>query len=254
MDKNSYTIAEEFTLPSLGKIYEENVNPVVKLRSMTTEHEMKRLAPSDRDYQNICEVIDDCIVNDIGISVYDMCLADYQFLLHKLRVVTYGSEYKTNIQCPYCGSIQTSNIDLNTLEVTNFEEENITKYTEFVLPKTKKRIKLKMQTPRMIDDVTKQSKELNRKSNNKAGDTAFLFTLQQMIDTVDGVKLDPVKKEDFVRSLPMMDTNYIVRHSEKLVESFGLNTVTHNTCLACGLDYNSSFRITGEFFGPSIDI
>lgn len=253
MDKN-YTIAEEYTLPSLGKIYSENVNPVVKLRSMTTEHEMKRLAPSDRAYQNICEVIDDCIVNDIGISAYDLCLADYQFLLHKLRIVTYGSDYKTTIQCPYCGSVQTNTIDLNDLKVTTFNESDFTKYLEFTLPKTEKKIKLRMQTPRMTDEIKIQSKELNKKSNNSAGDTAFLFTLQKMIDTVDGVKLDPVQKEDFVRNLPMMDTNYIVKHSEKLVESFGIDTVTPNTCLACGLDYNSSFRITSEFFGPSIDI
>lgn len=254
MDKNNYTIAEEYTLPSLGKVYSENVNPVVKLRSMTTEHEMKRLAPSERGYQNICEVIDDCIVNDIGISAYDLCLADYQFLLHKLRIVTYGSDYKTSVQCPYCGSIQENVIDLSNLEVTNFEESDFTKYTEFVLPKTKKKITIKMQTPRMTDDIKVRSKELSRKSNNSAGDTAFLFTLQQIIDTVDGIKLDPIQKEDFVRNLPMMDTNYIVKHSEKLVESFGIDTVTPNTCLACGLDYNSSFRITSEFFGPSIDI
>ena len=254
MDKNNYTIAEEYTLPSLGKVYSENVNPVVKLRSMTTEHEMKRLAPSDKAYQNICEVIDDCIVNDIGISAYDLCLADYQFLLHKLRIVTYGTDYNTSIQCPYCGSIQTSTIDLSALNVTTFDETDFTKYMEFTLPKTQKKIKLRMQTPRMTDEIKIQSKELNKKSNNTAGDTAFLFTLQHMIDTVDGVKLDPIKKEEFVRNLPMMDTNYIVKHSEKLVESFGIDTVTSNTCLACGLDYNSSFRITSEFFGPSIDI
>lgn len=254
MDKKNYTIAEEYTLPSLGKVYSENVNPVVKLRSMTTEHEMKRLAPSERSYQNICEVIDDCIVNDIGISAYDLCLADYQFLLHKLRIVTYGSDYNTSVQCPYCGSIQHNTINLAELKVINFDEPNFTKYTEFVLPKTNKKITLKMQTPRMIDDIKIQSKELNKKSNNTAGDTAFLFTLQQMIDTVDGKKLDPIQQEDFVRNLPMMDTNYIVKHSEKLVESFGIDTITSNTCLACGLDYNSSFRITSEFFGPSIDI
>lgn len=254
MDKQNYTIAEEYTLPSLGKVYSEKVNPVVKLRSMTTEHEMKRLAPSERSYQNLCEVIDDCIVNDIGISAYDLCLADYQFLLHKLRVVTYGSDYNVTVQCPYCGSTQSKVINLNDLPVTTFNESDFSKYTEFVLPKTNKKITIKMQTPRMTDDIKIRSRELAKKSNNTAGDTAFLFTLQQMIETVDGVKLDPIQKEDFVRNLPMMDTNYIVKHSEKLVESFGVDTITLNTCLACGLDYNSSFRITSEFFGPSIDI
>ena len=33
-------ITETFTLPSQGKIYEEDVNPEVTLASMTTKHEM----------------------------------------------------------------------------------------------------------------------------------------------------------------------------------------------------------------------
>ena len=251
---NNYSIAEEYTLPSNGKVYTEKVNPVVKIRSMTTQEEMKRLAPSERAYKNICEIIDDCLVEDPGISSYDMCLADYQFLLHKLRVVTYGSDYSTSSICTYCGSENSGNVNLNDLPVTYYNRDDFEKLSEFVLPVTKKKITIRMQTPRMIDDTTAQSKELQKKSKGTAGDTAFLFTVQNLIDTIDGNKLDPIKKEDFVRNLPMMDTNYIMKHAQKLVESFGLDTNIVKNCPVCGLDYTSSFRITAEFFGPSIDI
>ena len=251
---SNYSIAEEYVLPSGGKVYAEQVTPVVKIRSMPTEEEMKRLAPSERAYKNICEIIDDCLVEDPGISAYDMCLADYQFLLHKLRVVTYGSDYNTTSICPYCGTENSGVVNLNDLKVVPYSLNDFSKYNEFVLPVTKKKITIRMQTPRMIDDVTAQSKELQRKSKGAAGDTAFLFTLQNLIETIDGKKLDPIKKEDFVRQLPMMDTNYIVKHAQKLVESFGIDTAIVKTCSMCGLDYTSSFRITAEFFGPSIDI
>lgn len=251
---SNFSIAEEFTLPSRGKVYSQNVNPVVKLRSMTTQDEMKRLAPAERVYKNICEIIDDCILEDIGISSYDMCLADYQFLLHRLRIVTYGTEYKVNTSCPYCGSESHSAIDLSELNVRYFNQEDSTKYREFTLPKTNKRIVIKMQTPRMMDDINTKSKELKKKSNNTAGDTAFLFSLQEIIDTVDGIKLDPIKKEDFVRALPMMDTNFILRHAQKLSESFGIDTKLDRVCPICGLDYTGSFRVNSEFFGPTIDI
>ena len=250
----NYSIAEEFTLPSLGKVYSQNVNPVVKLRSMTTEEEMKRLAPSERAYKNICEIIDDCIVDDIGISAYDMCLADYQFLLHRLRIVTYGTDYKLTTKCPYCGTNHDGSIDLSELKVVEYNIEELNKYTEITLPKTGKNITLRMQTPRMVDDINAKSTELRKKSKNTAGDAAFLFTLDAIIDTVDGIKLDPIKKEDFVRALPMMDSNYIIKHAQKLVESFGIDTTIERQCIMCGLDYTSSFRITSEFFGPSIDI
>lgn len=254
MTNKHYSIAEEYTLPSLGKVYKQNVNPVVKIRSMTTEEEMRRLAPSDQAYKNICEIIDDCLVEDPGISSYDMCLADYQFLLHKLRVVTYGSDYNITSTCPHCLSDNDDVVDLNELKVTPYDNNDFTKLTNFTLPKTQKNITIRMQTPRIVDDINKRAKELKKKSRNTAGDTAFLFTLESLIDTVDGIKLNPVEREDFVRNLPMMDTNYIIKHAQKLVESFGLETKIENTCPICGLDYNSNFRITSEFFGPSIDI
>ncbi len=250
----TYSIAEEYTLPSRGKVYSENVKPVVKLRSMTTEEEMKRLSPSERPYRNICEIIDDCLVENPGISAYDMCLADYQFLLHKLRVVTYGPKYPTSSRCPYCGTDNSKEIDLDSLPVAYFNQTDFAKFTEFTLPVTKKKITLRMQTPRMIDDISTQSKERAKKSKGASEGAAFLFTLQDLIGTVDGQVIDPIKKEDFIRSLPMMDTNYIMKHGQKLVESFGLSTDLSCSCSVCGLDYTSTFRITAEFFGPSVDI
>lgn len=78
----SFTITEDCTLPSLGLVYSKPVNPNVKLRSMTTEEEMRRLAHTERPYKVLCDIIEDCIVGDkLGISVYDVCLGDYQYLL-----------------------------------------------------------------------------------------------------------------------------------------------------------------------------
>jgi hypothetical protein len=183
-----------------------------------------------------------------------MCLADYQFLLHKLRIVTYGSEYKTTSVCPYCGAENQTDINLNDLIVETCDVENLTNLMEFQLPKTGKTVKISLQTPRMVDEITIRNKELMRKSKGTAKDSTLIYTLCSLITTIDGKSLDPVKKEDFVRSLPMMDTNYIIKHAKKLVESFGIVPYVEGTCSLCGLDYTSSFRFTSEFFGPSVDI
>ena len=250
---SDYSIAEEYRLPSLGKVYSENVNPVGTIRSMTTQEEMKRLAPGDRAYKNICEVIDDCLVEKPPISVYDMCLADYQYLLHRLRVCTYGKDYTISSTCPFCGTQSTTTLDLSGMSVKYYDNDDFARLSEFELPRTKKKIKIRMQTPRIVDDINEKAKELKRKSKGTSGDSAFLFTIESLIDTVDGQKLDPIKKEDFVRALPMMDTNYILKSAQKLVESFGVETQLSCSCPVCGLDYTGSFRITSEFFGPSID-
>lgn len=248
-----YTLKGTYTLPSLGMVYSVDVNPEVTLRSMTTNEEMKRLNHSDNGYAVMAEVIDDCIIDKLPISAYDMCLADYQFLLHRLRVVTYGSQYKLVATCPYCGSSIQTSIDLDSLEVTQFNAEEFEKYLELDLPQSKKHIKLKMQTPRMLDRIAARAKEQKRKTPDMVGDPAFLFTLAELIYSIDGEIVNPYEIDSFVRSLPMMDANYILRYSQKLVSSFGINTDITLMCNTCGLEHQSTFRTTAEFYGPSID-
>lgn len=248
-----YTMSEEVILPSEGKIYNGNVSSVVKLKSMTTRHEMLRLSPNERPYKNICDIIDDCIVDDIGISSYDMCMQDYQYLLYKLRTVTYGSDYNCDTVCKYCLSDTHHTIKLDDLEVVPYDEDLIAKYIELDLPVTKKHVKLKMQTPRMLDDITLKKKELLKKAKDYKGDPAFLFSLVDSIETIDGEKLDPIKRESFIENLPMADTNRILFNITKLAESFGVSPTFEFTCPVCGLDYTTSFRITSEFFGPTYD-
>lgn len=254
MKNDSITMMEEYTIPSLGKVYDVSVNPVIRISSMLTEHEMRRLSPSERPYKTLCEIIDDCLVDNPGISSYDMCMADYMFLLQKLRVATYGQKYDVMSTCPYCGSETKQTINLDELEVTYYDSNNFAELSQFTLPKTGKRIKLTMQTPRMNDEIAVRSKELRRKTGGQAGDSAFLFTLQMIVDTVDDKRLDIITSEDFLRNLPMMDTNYITQHAQKLVESFGLKNEITRTCPVCGLDYTSSFRYGQDFFRPDIDI
>ena len=248
-----YTLTGNYTLPSLGKIYDVDVNPNVKIRSMTVAEEMKRLNSSDRPYKNIADIIDDCLIDKPGISSYDMCLGDFQFLLHKLRVVTYGTKYKLSSKCPHCGFTNYGEIDLNDMSVSSYTDE-IAKYFEIELPNSGDRIKLRMQTPRILDDITIRTKEMASKRKSPSKDSAFLFNIESVIDLVNGEKLDIFKKSDYVKSLAMGDTNYILAAMNRLNDGIGLDTNLLNTCDFCGLDYDSPFRITPEFFRPTISI
>lgn len=250
MDIN--TIVEHYTLPSLGKVYNVPVNPDVAIRSMTVAEEMKRLGNSEKPLLLLCEIIDDCLLTKPGISSYDMCLADYQFLLHKLRIATYGSNYRIRTTCPYCGYTTEGSIQLSDMAVEEFNED-VLKYLSFELPSSKKHITIKMQTPRMMDNVASQTKEVNKKKSSNQEDSAFLFTISNLIDTIDGIKYDIVQKETWVRQLSMIDARCILDNSDKFAGSFGIKTDMVVECDACGLVYNSPFRTTSEFFRPTFD-
>lgn len=247
-----YTISEECTLPSKGLVYTQSVNPNLKIRSMTTEEEMKRLGHSDLPYKILPEIIDDCLIEKPGIKTYDMCIADYQYLLFRLRVATYGSKYKISTICPICGKINEQEIDLDSLKVTPYSEE-LNKYlTIESLPKSNDKIELRMQTPRLLDEIVSKKNKLANKSEI-TGDPAFLFTLQSLIAKVNDVVYDPIKLDSYIRRMPAADSNYIMKVAKKLNDSFGLDTTQTCKCTQCGGEFNYQLPITGEFFGPDID-
>ena len=248
------TIVESYVLPSQGKVYDIEVVPEVRLRSMTTAEEQKRLARTDFPYKMLCEIIDDCMVESPGISSYDMCIGDYQFLLHKLRVVTYGSDYKMDITCPYCGTTLHETINLDELPIMSYTEI-IDKYFEFDLPKSKNHIKLKVQTPRMLDRVNEKVRDMKQRSNNTLkSDPTLTYTVASLISEIDGKKPDALKLEQWVENLPMMDVNTIISYAEKCNSLLGIDTTLNTTCDNCGLHFLSQMRMTSEFFRPSLDI
>ena len=248
------TIVESYVLPSKGKVYDVEVVPEVRIRSMTTAEEQKRLTRTDFPYKMLCEIIDDCLVESPGISSYDMCIGDYQFLLHKLRVVTYGSEYKLDITCPYCGASLHESINLDDLPVLSYMED-IDKYFEFDLPKLKNHIKLRVQTPRMLDRVAEKVRDIKKRTNNNLkSDPTLTYTVASLIAEIDGKKPDALKLEQWVEQLPMMDVNTIISHAEKCNSLIGIDTTLTATCDNCGLSFISQMRMTAEFFRPSLDI
>ena len=245
-------ITGTFVLPSKAEIYDVKFNPEITLRSMTTDDEIRRLNRSDREYKNMADIIDSCIVENIPISCYDMCLSDYEYLLHKLRVVTYGPEYKMKITCPYCSSSTNETINLEDFQVKDFDKDSLK--LEFELPVTKDKIKIYLQTPRMLDNIKLKTKEFKKKHPEAFSDNALIFTIMELINTVNGNKIDILHLEDYIKKLPMKDTNYIIKYADALSRKVGLDTTIEISCDFCGLSYDAPFRLTSELYAQSIDI
>lgn len=247
-----YTIQENVTLPSLGKIYEYDVPADLTLRAMTTNEEQLRLAPGSNPYKNLANVIDACIVSDFPMSSYDLCIGDFQFLIYKLRTITYGSDYSIRTTCPICGHNNDETFSLDLLEPIVYSDEILEKYQTFKLPVTEKEITLKFQTPRMLDDNQKEANEMRVK--NPELNLELTLSLASIIDKIDGKKPRPQDLEKFVRNLNMKDTNTILQYADKLNSSIGVNTDLNEVCNFCTMPYKTYLKITPEFFRPALII
>ena len=255
---NNYTIAERYTLPSHGLLYEGDINPNIKLRSMTVRDEMKRMAPSNDGtiYRTLAEVIDDCMVEKPGISCYDMCIGDFQFLMHKLRIVTYGPEYTISCRCSNCGYMDEYTVNLEDLKLDEITEFDRDEYLKVELPVSKKVIELNFNTPRILDDIEKDVDRVAkqyRKQNKMMSsvDWHLLYQLVYAIRTVDGQKLSVTQKETFCNNLVGKDYSTIINALNRLDEKVGLGLMFEVTCDKCGLNMSVPFRLTGEFFRPT---
>ncbi len=259
-----YTISEVYKLPSGGEIYSTPFNPTVKLRSMTVMEEMKRMSKQDGTNQNLCEIVDSCLVTKLPVSCYDMHIADYEYLVHKLRVVTYGPEYKMIVGCPHtlpdgssCGCVENRTFNLDEMEVKDFDLVEFENSLKFTLPRCKKEIKLKMYTPRLEDTITRLVKEreleLEKIGATNTMDYTPLVTLQCLIDTVDGEKLTYIQSKHFIEQMSAGDYNVILQKIEKNKTMLGLNKQINVICRKCGKAYKTFFRFGQEFYRPTQD-
>ena len=243
------TIQEKYTLPSKGLLYEEKFNPTVTLRSMTTEEEMLRLNQDDT-HETMAKIIDACIVEDLPISSYDMCIGDYQFLLHKLRIVSHGKDYHMVIQCPNCEQIVKSSVNLDLEEVHEYDPE-VGLDTQITLPIKKDVLELSLQTPRMIDMNSQKAKEKRRKEKT-AAKYELMYTCMSLISTINGKKVNDVMLEDYVRKLHVKDVNYILAKGDELNGKVGIDTLVVAKCPECKYEVVTPFREQPEFFGPEV--
>ena len=246
-----YTIAEGYELPSKGKIYDTKVDAQAELRSMTGRDEMKRLSPSNGEFKKLADIIEGCMIEKPKVKVYDMALGDYEFLLHKLRIVTYGPDYKIAVSCPHCGQTFETNANLEQLQILDFDEEKFKELQTFTLPVSGDTIKLKFQTPRMLDDIEAKTKEMKRKFRDAELEFNLLVLLESVIDEVNGTKLDPMKVENYINKLAARDMTKIVNNLDALNALIGLDASLYVDCPHCSSEVKTFFRFGAEFFRPT---
>ena len=104
---------EKVELPSRGRFY-ENLKEV-HLRPMTgVEQDILTTERLIKEGKALDMVLSNCLREKVDIE--ELLVADYMYLLFKLRVLTYGDEYRFEMKCPQCGAINDVEIVLNVEE------------------------------------------------------------------------------------------------------------------------------------------
>lgn len=250
--------AEFVELPSHGILYGGITDDPdilekggLKIRPMTVQEEkilstprlMKSGQAIDMVFQN---VIQSKGLNGQPLDVGQLLSSDRVFIMLWLRSVSYGNEYKFNIQCPACQQRFEHVVDLSSHPIKEMNlEDKISEPLKFTLPISK--FTLTYRLPRGIDEVELMKLNNSAKKVNQT-DESIVKRLQSLIIGIekDGQVVPKEQFQIFVESLIAGDASAFRQELEKV--DAGIEDIKDIACPSCDYEFDTSIPITENFF------
>lgn len=249
---NRVPIKETVEIPTRGIIYGDMKVPAQwTIRAMTTLDEKARL--SSTGMQAMPNLIKSCTIKPENIDPMDLKLVDIQYLMYRIRAITYGSDYKVSIKCPYCGESNDIVVDLDKIPVTYADESD--KAEPFAigpLPVSGDVLYTKLLTPRDYLAIDRDAKRLKSKNPGYIGDPEYILGYVYRIVSVNDEQLPPGEIQSYVESMHAKDTRYFDCRYSEISEGIGMDLNMVDTCKSCGQEFNFVTPTTGEFFRPRL--
>lgn len=217
-------------LPSKGL---QNIPALnIKLRPFRYEDERKlRAATSLSESTEVLEeLMNSCMQ---GGSLRDVTLADKNFILYKLRELSYGNEYNVNADCASCASMNSLTVKLGDLECKRATED--------------------MHNPRRITlpdaevhvDIRELMARDERTFNNPEDLTENLW---KIVESVQGHN-DRMVIQAFLKECSARDISFL---RNNIFESrMGLENTVKFRCNSCSHEQVIELPITEDFFSAS---
>lgn len=241
---------QEIVLPSKGLLNPEIPEGKVTQRCMMVADQKFLSGSNVSGGSQVRQLLQRTIKEPESFDVSSLSLPDTLFLLFKLRVLSYGTEYKFKTRCPECGSKIDLTVDLSELEVETLEEgfqDNLS----VVLPNRGDTVYTKIMTNADMDEIDKEIKRRKRKNPND--DSEYILRIVYSIEKIKLAKektelTHPIDIERYVNSLTDYDASAIIATRDDL--TFGINPVINTVCPECHEDIEIAIAFSGEFFRP----
>jgi hypothetical protein len=242
----------EFTLPIGYTDDQGNTHRTVVLRKMTGKEEA--ILADKRNQRNggklVTELLHSCLVrlgdlNKNGASVVDkMYSADRNFLLLKLRSITFGSELQARYSCPSCNEPFQTVEDLDELPVRSLGDEEsiedvVVELQDGYIDKDGSVHKsLRMRLPTGVDEsaVAPQMRQ-----NASLGKNALLARCLKSLGDLPKHRIEAIGPK-ILSELTLSDRRLIDRALSQAAP--GIDLIREICCANCGDTFKSSLDMT----------
>jgi len=250
--KFNFAESELIQLPSKGLLYKnvtedkDVLNGYIRIYPMTVEEEeilttQKFLKTGSATRM----VLQSCIASDIDAR--DILMFDSNYLLFRLRQISYGNTYKFKIKCQnqFCEKDFEHSLNISDLQFNELSDD-IKEPVVVKLPKSQ-------YTVTFIYPRLAHSEEIFMRNNsrNKTTDDRDKSKLDDLITTTieildkNGKLVNPKDWEDFYEALIGMDRAALTEKSRLLT---GVESIKDVSCPYCGSKYEGGIPIGIEFF------
>lgn len=245
--------AESVPIPSGGKVYPQGSSLYLKesllLRPMTTREEdiltSRALAKSNTLLQTL---VKNCLV-DPGINVGELIGADLNTIVMAIRIMSYGPEYETVVQCPSCNHKEKHSFMLDSLPMKRLEINPVSpgaNLFEFKLPKSGITVGFKYLSMTEESEMVQEA-EARKKKLRILTDNTISARLKKCIVTVDG-KQDRILVSNFVDNMPVLDSRALRDYMQE--NEPGIEMKDEVTCSECESTETITIPLGVSFFFP----
>ena len=243
----SSVITEKVNLLTGGIL--SNVPKEVTLKALQRKDKKKVLMSNNTD--NIfLDMLQACIIDPADFNVYSLIPIEVEYLLYRLRVLTYGDEIEFQYNCEHCGHLHKINCSLNDLDIIPLRSDFKLQFDIPELPKSKTIISCKLLTQGEFSAVNKKADELQELSGDQ---NAYINTLwETRIISINGdTNLSPIQKQQFVDNLVDLDFEYMQQYYDFYEGNYGLQHNIKKTCENCKNIMNVNVPTIYTFFRPT---
>lgn len=240
----AYTL-EKYTLPSNGKL--KGVPKDVTIRNMTTAEEKMLLGSAEDVFD---QIIKKCVTEPEDFDIDKIPLMDKNFLYVKLRVISYGPDYKFEYRCPECGRVSSITINLDDLDVEYLPNDFADPFDTFELPVCGDTVALSLPRNEDFVKIRNRVRRFQSKFPDAVGDESWVFGMMAFISEVNGKDVD-AQLHDYVEGLHVRDASYIRHRINKLKGGIERETTVH--CPKCNSDVEVAIPMGANFFHTDFD-
>lgn len=196
----------------------------------------------------LLSLLQECIVAPNNFNVYNLLGFEAEYLLYRLRVLTYGADYTFKEDCPYCRHLNDVNIDLSNIPIVDVPDD-FTITFDISLPVSGDVLTCKLLTEGEKININKSAKQFKEEAGNQTADIDMIW--ESRIIAINGdSKIAPIEISQYLDNMNDYDSEYFMEYYVQKEGNYGLQTKLKFNCDNCGKFVESNMPSIYTFFRP----